>query len=71
MSETNISLVCLFKSIIMGSESKREFFGIPKEVIDFSNSARPVFSAPAYTDVKFRLDQSMTTIIELIYSAKG
>ena len=43
------------------------FFGIPKEGIGFSNGARPVFSAPGFNDVKFRLDQSMTTTIELIY----
>jgi uncharacterized protein (DUF2141 family) len=43
------------------------FFGIPKEGVGFSNGARPVFSAPAFNDVKFRLNQSMTTTIELIY----
>lgn len=45
----------------------RNFLGIPTEGYGFSNNVRPVFSAPAFDEVKFNLDRSKTIIITLIH----
>lgn len=50
--------VSLYHDENSDQECNRNFLGIPKEAYGFSNNIKPKFSAPAYNDCKFSLEEN-------------